>query len=460
MTRRGRWSTRTGGLVAIAFVVAALVGGLTLLEARRSATPSKAPAAAPSLTPPPTAGALPAQAIPPPEPWSSIRWRRVPEPFVAGDPEPREARGLTAGNGLLLGWGRVTTAGRNQFDSMGAVFVSRDGLTWRAVVVDDRVGPEDTSEIYAVVAGPFGLLASGGVCCTVEERALWWSADGRRWTRVPLEPAAAGPDSWFSRIVGTRAGWVAGGTAGERPAIWSSPDGTSWLPVDLGLDARGSVSDIASVGDRLLAVGTIDDAAGTHDGAIWTSVDGTRWQRVAERDPTLVDPDETELGRLIPFAGGLFLTGNYGDRAERLECERLLGLVAAEGSDGPTTAISCGWGREHHWLSRDGTAWDRLPPRDPLPGQPAPAGERPLEFRLVAAGGPGLVNLAEDTRPPDGDSAVWVSADGRSWQPLEVAGEPPPTVQAGMVVLGRRVIAIGEAEFGGIGVAIRIGEAR
>lgn len=453
---RSRWSTRTAGLVAVPVIAAALVGGLTLLQAPRSATPTERPTAAPSLTPPPTADPLPVQAIPSPEPWSSIRWRRVPEPFVAGDPEPREAYGLTSGNGLLLGWGRASDRGRN----MGAVFVSRDGLVWRSVVVGDRVGPEDTSEIYAVVAGPFGFLAAGGVCCTVEERALWWSADGLRWTRAPLEPAAAGPDSWFSRIVGTRTGWVAGGAAGERPAIWSSPDGRSWLPVDLGLEARGSVADIANVGDRLVAVGTIDDAAGTHDGAVWTSTDGTRWQRVAERDPTLVDPDEAELGRLTPFAGGLFLTGNYGNRAERLECERLLGLVAAEGSDEPTTAISCGWGREHHWLSRDGNAWDRLPSGDPLPGQPAPAGERPLEFRLVAAGGPGLVNLAEDTRLPDGDSAVWVSADGRSWEPLDVAGDAPPSVQAGMVVVGRRVIAIGEAETGGIGVAVRIGEAR
>jgi len=200
----------TGLALAVSLIAATLIGTSVVLLAAPWGTPSPAGPSSPTA---PAETRRP-QPIVAPAPWSSIRWRIVPEPFPAGDPEPREVRGLTTGNGLLLGWGRVATPGRNQFDSMGAVFVSRDGLAWRSVAVDDRVGRDDGSEIYAVAAGPLGFLASGGVCCAVEQRALWWSPDGLRWTRVPLDAAVAGPDTWFNRVVGTKTGWAAVGTAG------------------------------------------------------------------------------------------------------------------------------------------------------------------------------------------------------------------------------------------------------
>jgi hypothetical protein len=111
----------------------------------------------------------------------------------------------------------------------------------------------------------------------------------------------------------------------------------------------------------------------------------------------------------------------------------------------PETALSCGWGREHHWLSGDASAWLRLPPRDPLPGQGPAVGIRPVEFRLIGAGGPGLVNLAEDTQAPDGDSAVWVSADGGAWRPLDPVGPLRPAAGTpAFALVARTIIAVGE----------------
>ena len=214
-------------------------------------------------------------------------------------------------------------------------------------------------------------------------------------------PLMSSANSWVARVVGLPTGWVAVGTSAGRAAIWTSADARTWRAVDLGPAGfgKGSVADIVIAGDRLIAVGTIDDAAGTHDGGVWVSPDGIEWSRVAAADPTITGPDETEPWRVVPFAAGLFMIGNHGPHEERVRCENLLGGMASlADTPPPETALSCGWGREHHWLSADASAWLRLPPRDPLPGQPAPAGVRPNEFRLVGAGGPGIVNLAEDTQ--------------------------------------------------------------
>ena len=216
---------------------------------------------------------------------------------------------------------------------------------------------------------------------------------------------------------------------------------------------------IVSTADGLVAVGTVDDAAGTHDGAIWISKDGVQWTRTAEADPALIGPDETELWRVVPFARGLFVIGNFGSHEDRVECERALGAVASlDAAPPPETAFSCGWGQEHHWLSPDASAWVRLPPLDPLPGQPPKPGRRPIEFRLLTAGGPGLVNLAEDSVPPDGDSGIWASADGIGWQRVDPPFPGPVgSVQSGFVIVGREIVTVGERAGMGQGVEVSVG---
>lgn len=55
------------------------------------------------------------------------------------------------------------------------------------------------------------------------------------------------------------------------------------------------------------------------------------------------------------------------------------------------------------------------------------------------------MNLAEDTRPPDGDSGLWISADGAAWRPVESDGQPGPNAGAsGFAAVGTSLIAIGD----------------
>jgi len=314
-----RRPTRTALLVLPAVLAALVLATL--------ARPRDGPDAAPASSAPPSG-----ETVPEPDggPWNAVVWQPVADPFPPGDPTPLRVDGLAAGDGLIVGWGRVAAPGRNQFNDMGAVFVSLDGQRWRSVALDDGVGGLDTSEPFAVSIGPDGLLAYGGVCCSVEERAIWSSADGSEWTRSPLAGDLDLRFSWFARIVGMPTGWVAVGSSGDRASIWHSADGATWDAVDgeaAGL-GRGVVSDVALVRGTLIAVGTIDDAAGTHDGGVWLSEDGVEWRSAADREPSLTGPDETELWRVVPFDNRILVVGNHGSHEERVRCENLLGAVA------------------------------------------------------------------------------------------------------------------------------------
>ena len=172
------------------------------------------------------------------------------------------------------------------------------------------------------------------------------------------------------------------------------------------------------------------------------------------------DGEETELHSIIPFAGGLFVTGSYGLHEDRVQCENLVGALASTDPLPPRapTALSCGWGREHHWLSADGTSWERVDPMVPLP-EPAP-----IEFRNVVAGGPGLVLVSEENLPPSPDPNVWTSRDGRTWQRAEpVAGLPLEEFPLAIAVGARQVVLVAEHWDGGVErgtVEIWIGEVR
>lgn len=391
--------------------------------------------------------------------WSAVEWHVVADPFLKGDPEPIRIDGLAEASGLLVGWGRVAAVGQNQFNEKGAVYVSRDGIRWRSIALDNGVPAGDTSEPRGIAAGPLGLLVWGGVCCGIEEGATWGSSDGISWTRLRAARHPAG----IVDVEASSNGWVGVGAEGDETAIWRSADGRTWEAVDLAPADRGKgiVSDVARMGDRLIAVGTLDDAEGTHDGPVWTSDDGLTWSRLAVADPTLTGPDETELWRVIPFDRRLFVVGNHGSHDERVKCEKLVGTTASLIATPPETALSCGWGQEHHWLSDDGSRWQRLAPFDPLPGQPVNPSPRPLEFRIVIPGARGLIDLGEHNVPPEDVSSVWVAIDGGSWRQLDASGDLPPAGSpTGLAVRGNTIVAVGDADQPGRGVSIRIGTIR
>jgi hypothetical protein len=247
-----------------------------------------------------------------------------------------------------------------------------------------------------------------------------------------------------SAAVGIEGGWVAlgnrvDGTAGE---LWFSEDGLRWetvLHVEDGPPGL-NLADLDRTPIGLVAVGTVTSEDGSYDGAIWRSVDGRSWERMGPDDPDLVGVGEAQLHRVVGHAGGIFVTGIFGTAEERARCEELIGMVASLSERPPrprSDATSCMTGSEQQWASADGVAWRRIDPA-------AVGGLRPIEFRVVVAGGPGLVVLGETTAPASPDTALFTSPDGVEWTPVGPPGPIQGDVAIGLVARGREVVAVTE----------------
>lgn len=374
---------------------------------------------------------------PAPDPWAAVDWQRLDDPFAPHQPPLLRVDAMTHGPAGLIGWGRVPTLGRNEFNDMAAVFLSPNGREWRIVPMEDGVNAPSTSELTGVAVGPRGHLAFGGVCCRPGGPAMWHSADGETWTRIDVGGDLGQMGAYVNDAVGTTDGWVAmgGGPDGSSGHIWASADGVSWesvLTVENGAPGL-TITDLAASPDGVIAVGTVTAEDGTYDGAIWRSADGWSWERVAADEATLIADGETRLEKVVPFAGGIFIAGANGSTEDRVRCEQL-GALGAPPSRPPGPTTSCGWGAAYHWISVDGEAWRRI---DPAIGD----AEYPIEFRHVVAGGPGIVVLGESSAVASPDTTLFTSRDGIAWTALR----PAPMregIALGLVVSGRQLLAV------------------
>lgn len=439
-----RWLLAVTAVIAViaTAVVVAITLGIGRNEPPRTGLgPLSSPPAGTTGAPadPPLAIDL---ALPPvdPVPWTAVEWNPVAGPFGRRlEPGRDRVDALIRGGPGLVAWGKASMPGRNQFNDMGAVYLSQDGRAWVTVPLDAGVGPNDASEIQLIASGPGGLLALGGVCCTNEERsALWQSPDGLAWTRLPW-PAGIGAGTVMS-LVGTAGRYVAGGQLDGAAVVWTSIDGIAWAPVggDPRGFGRGGVNDVAVAPEGLVAAGWLEDEE-LWDGAIWTSADGDTWQRLPAE--ILAGPEDTVVYRVVVRAGGWFVRGWDGSHEERIRCEQA-GRVASIAPSEPLPAtrrnFSCGWGHEAHWITANGRNFvEVVPPAGPVPAKP---GEL-IEFRLVVAGGPGLVALGEGWDL--GASSIFVSQDGLEWQRTEPAKQLPGGDPVGLVVAGRSLLAVG-----------------
>jgi hypothetical protein len=375
-----------------------------------------------------------------PLPWAGVDWAPVIEgAFGATDPLLR-VDGLIDGGPQLVAWGRIPQPRRNQFNDMGAVFLSTDGQRWSAVPVDHGVNAESTSTILGIAVGDGGLLAYGGVCCAGESAALWHSRDGRNWERQLLEgDNADGPVS-LQRVAAFADGWIALGSTidGSASRIWRSMDGRSWhltLEVEAGAH-HVAIGDLAVAGSHAIAVGTVVGEDGSFDGAVWRSDNGETWDRIGAQENALVGPGEVQLQGLAAHEAVVVATGVLGTAEERRTCEELLGMTASLAALPARSgvALSCSTGAPRWWVSRDGTTWEVL--------EEPPVAQRPTDLRVSAGIEGGLVVLAESTAPGSPDTTLFTTADARAWHEL---GVPPVMLTespVGVALWGSRLIAI------------------
>jgi hypothetical protein len=351
-------------------------------------------------------------------------WSQVPDDeAILGGASDQSMWDVTRG-----GPGLVAVGMDESVDGDAAVWTSADGISWVRVPHDEAVfGGGGFQRMGGVTVGGPGLVAVGrdDVGGNVDA-AVWTSADGISWVRVPDDEAVfggAGAQLMWDVTVGGP-GLVAVGSSYNDAAVWTSPDGMKWTPVPHDEVVFGGVriqemESIASGEPGLVAVGW-DESGEDTDGAVWTSADGISWVRV---------PDDEAV-----FGGEGVQTINYVIVGGP-------GLVAV-GMDGPDDNINAAV-----WTSPDGITWTQVPPDESSLG-----GDGEQSMWGVTRGGPGLVAVGMD-ESVDGDAAVWTSADGISWvrvpHDAAVFGSEGDQIMWRVTTGGLGLVGVGWDESGG-----------
>ena len=253
--------------------------------------------------------------------WTSsdgASWTRVAHDEIAlGGPSWQEMYAVVGTGGGLVAVGASDVAG----GADAAVWTSTDGLTWTRVPLNlSALGGLSDQVMTGVVATDGGLVAvgvdwSGGD----QDAAVWTSRDERTWTRSEHDETVLGGDDnqGMSAVVATDTEFVAVGSDGSAndadAAVWTSPDGATWTRVTpdtavFGGSSRQEMLGVAVTADGLVAVG-FDDAGGDADAAVWTTPDGGSWMRVTHDEEVFGGPNNQGMGGVIVMPAGLVAVG-------------------------------------------------------------------------------------------------------------------------------------------------------
>ena len=287
------------------------------------------------------------------------------------------------------------------------------------------VGSDGSQEMNGVTSWEGGFVAVGADGSDIgRNAAVWVSADGLEWSRV-VDPDGLDNDGWQSMnaVVAGGRGFVAVGTSApglhkDDAAVWTSVDGQHWSRVadDSGVftgSGDHQMLDVVVGGPGFVAVGSV----GSVDegvAAVWTSQDGLVWSRS--------DHDDGVFGGAgWQFMASVTLSG--------------AGLVAV-GGDGSGDDLDAAV-----WMSQDGLVWTRVADTD---GALTGTGDQALAS--VTVGGSGLVAIGREKLGGDFDSVVWVSPDGASWTRIDtgdVFGGPGDQVVAQVAEVSKDLMAVG-----------------
>ena len=328
----------------------------------RPTTPAATPTTRPTETPPATA-------TPAPSGWQAVVFDRP--------PSPASIQALTPRGPVLVA---VGTAGGD-----GAVWTLEREGEWERSTETPASRADELVTLLDVVSHARGLVAVGIGGVPASEPAfsvIWSSADGIRWREVEridgvlLETAAS---TGSTLIAAGGVGSAVGGPHGV--AIWTSTDGgSSWAELD-GTDALGaaSMTSMVSAEQGLVAVGYArnDPSAFDISAAVWTSPDGVTWTRIPHSAPF----DSSGM-RAVTIGSGAYVavgsdhgagrtrpavwsSGNGTEwQRQRLQAEEgaMAGVTPVDGGFAAAGWVqSSGETRLALWTSPDGVAWTLEP---------------------------------------------------------------------------------------------------
>jgi hypothetical protein len=227
---------------------------------------------------------------------------------------------VTAGGPGLVAVGRDLPVYDDPHTDHAAVWVSEDGVTWTRLDpsaiassgVEDAGCARSGESMNDVAVGGPGLVAVGAVdsySCSSSLPAVWVSSDGSTWELILLDPGVTGTTNLSSvrAVVAGPNGIAAVGGVGDLKgadgglgaghtygAVWLSENGTDWrlaAVLDHGAldDTAGSrygayAGDALWDGDALVVVGSALSPYGTNASyaVVWASPDlGQTWHQLA-----------------------------------------------------------------------------------------------------------------------------------------------------------------------------------
>ncbi|NRQ40054.1 hypothetical protein HII36_50760, partial [Nonomuraea sp. NN258] len=313
--------------------------------------------------------------------------------------------------------GRYVAVGSAAGDA--GLWTIKDWKSWKSMSIQ---GP-GRQTLDDVAHGRRGWLAVGSTeaSAAVTDPLLVYSDDGESWKEVPVTGDLARdrdqPYLGVHAVAAGQKGYVLAGeskdpSGASAAALWFTPDLRKFtrakkLPQG-GAGVR--VHDVIAIENGYLAVGG-SGGGDQEKSVIWFSGDGVNWSARERLDP----PDST--------ASGL-----------RQVVERQGRLVAIG------TALSAGSRRAFAAVSDDeGESWKTA-------WLPA---ERAASVHDLAAAEQGLVAVGWHGEPGDGDSAVWTSQDGLTWNRTGLTKDrlAGPGMQwlSSVAVSGSEVVALGRS---------------
>ncbi len=206
--------------------------------------------------------------------WTSVDgtiWTRVPhDPAVFGDDSDLSMSAVTVGGPGLVAVG-LDWSGGSTADAV--IWTSVDGFVWDRVPHDEDLfgGVGNQAAVSVAVVGT-RVVAVGVERSSDIDAAVWTSEDGIVWQRVPNDQEALSEGEMWDVTVGgpglVSVGWI-GWVAGQNSdaAIWTSADGITWERIPHDEDLFGGVEmwGVAAGGPGLVAVGSDGP-----DAAVWT----------------------------------------------------------------------------------------------------------------------------------------------------------------------------------------------
>lgn len=193
---------------------------------------------------------------------------------------------IDGGQGLIVAANAFAAADSGPVAAAN-LWTSADGLTWNPI--PDPNGVFDGAGIMGLARRGSSLVAVGlryGPGSSFRG-AAWYSTDGSTWHAAPDHNMVFANSTVIDQVVAGDHGLLALGHQGEKDVLWRSSDGSRWHLVtnapgpgtgsqESGSSLAGSIAGVVGAGPGFVAVGQADNAS-----AVWTSVDGSHWRRVA-----------------------------------------------------------------------------------------------------------------------------------------------------------------------------------